>query len=140
LTVVSKLKAPAIVTPSGAAGAVDQPKCWRAIEDASNVADGYLRPRHTLPLSAAPPLLIKLVAAIARHELHLGGDRQPTDQVRRDRDDAIAMLKDVAKGQADLGIAASGAEPEEDDGGVLFGTGADRITEANYDEYRGPAW
>ena len=89
-------------------GQVDTARVQRACDDAGDIVDGYLRPRHTLPLSAVPRLLVKLSAAIARFELHLGGDRQPTDQVRHDRDQAIAFLKDVAAGKADLGIDASG--------------------------------
>ena len=118
-------------------GPIDTAKVQRACDDASDLVDGYLRARHTLPLTAVPALLVKLSAAIARFELHLGGDRQPTDQVKQDRDAAIAFLKDVASGKADLGIDAGGAEPAETTGGVRFGRGSTGISEGDLANYRG---
>jgi phage gp36-like protein len=117
-------------------GQVDTVRVQRACNDAGDMVDGYLRPRHTLPLSAVPRLLIKLAAAIARFELHLGGDRQPTDQVRQDRDQAIIFLKDVAAGKADLGIDASGNEPVEDATAVRFKAGSPGVFDADLGAYR----
>ena len=117
-------------------GPVDTARVQRACNDAGDMVDGYLRPRHTLPLSAVPTILVKLSAAIARFELHLGGDRQPTDQVRQDRDQAIAFLKDVAAGKADLGIDANGAEPAEDTTGVRFKAGNTGLLEGDLAHYR----
>ncbi len=117
-------------------GQVDTARVQRACDDAGDIVDGYLRPRYTLPLSVVPRLLVKLSAAIARHELHLGGDRQPTDQVLRDRDQAIAFLKDVASGKADLGIDASGAEPAEDTTAVRFKAGNTGLLEGDLAHYR----
>lgn len=118
-------------------GPIDTPRVQRACDDASDLVDGYLRARHTLPLTAVPNLLVKLTAAIARFELHLGGDRQPTDQVRQDRDAAIAFLKDVGAGKADLGLDAGGAEPAETSGGIRFGRGSAGISEGDLSAYRG---
>ena len=117
-------------------GQVDTARVQRACDDAGDIVDGYLRPRHTLPLSAVPRLLVKLSAAIARFELHLGGDRQPTDQVRHDRDQAIGFLKDVAAGKADLGIDASGNEPQEDATAVRFKPGTPGIANEDLGAYR----
>ena len=117
-------------------GQVDTARVQRACDDAGDIVDGYLRPRHTLPLSAVPRLLVKLSAAIARFELHLGGDRQPTDQVRHDRDQAIAFLKDVAAGKADLGIDAGGNEPHEDTTAVRFKPGTPGIANEDLGAYR----
>lgn len=117
-------------------GPVDTARVQRACNDAGDMVDGYLRPRHTLPLSAVPTILVKLSAAIARFELHLGGDRQPTDQVRQDRDQAIAFLKDVAAGKADLGITNTGAEPAEDATGVRFKPGTPGIANEDLGAYR----
>ena len=117
-------------------GQVDTARVQRACDDAGDIVDGYLRPRYTLPLSVVPRLLVKLSAAIARHELHLGGDRQPTDQVLRDRDQAIAFLKDVAAGKADLGIVAGGAEPTEDSTAVRFKAGNPGVLEGDLGAYR----
>lgn len=117
-------------------GQVDTARVQRACDDAGDIVDGYLRPRYTLPLSVVPRLLVKLSAAIARHELHLGGDRQPTDQVLRDRDQAIALIKDIAAGKADLGVDASGAEPAEDTTAVRFKKGNAGLLEGDLAHYR----
>ena len=117
-------------------GPVDTGRVQRACDDAGDMVDGYLRPRHTLPLSAVPRLLVKLSAAIARFELHLGGDRQPTDQVRQDRDQAIGFLRDVAAGKADLGITNTGAEPAEDATAVRFKAGTPGIANEDLGAYR----
>ncbi|MCA3312977.1 MAG: DUF1320 domain-containing protein [Roseomonas sp.] len=117
-------------------GQVDTARVQRACSDAGDMVDGYLRPRHTLPLSAVPTILVKLSAAIARFELHLGGDRQPTEQVRQDRDQAIAFLKDVAAGRADLGITNTGAEPAEDTTAVRFKPGTPGIANEDLGAYR----
>lgn len=91
----------------GAGGALDTAKVALAIADASGFVDARLRLRHTLPLAEVPALLVRLTAAIARHELHLGGGRQPSEQVAGERDAAIAFLKEEAAGQVDLGIPLS---------------------------------
>lgn len=120
-------------------GMIDTARVQRACDDAGDLVDGYLRARHALPLSAIPRLLVKLSAAIARFELHLGGDRQPTDQVKQDRDAAIAFLKDVAAGRADLGLDAGGAEPAEDVGRVRGRAGVSALSEGDLSAYRGGA-
>ncbi len=102
-----------------------------ACDDAGDMVDGYIAKRHTLPLSATPRLLVRLSAAIARYDLYLGGDRQPTEQVKTDRDHAIAFLRDVAMGKADLGLDAAGAEPAEDGGGVVVAKGEPRNVTAD---------
>ena len=117
-------------------GPVDTARVQRACNDAGDLVDGYLRPRYALPLSAVPTILVKLSAAIARYELHLGGDRQPTDQVRQDRDQAIGFLRDVAAGKADLGITNTGAEPVEDATAVRFKPGTPGIANEDLGAYR----
>ncbi|HEY4254582.1 MAG TPA: phage protein Gp36 family protein, partial [Roseomonas sp.] len=88
---------------------IDAARVDLAIADAAGFADAYLRLRHTLPLAATPALLVRLTAAIARHELHLGSGRQATEQAIGERDAAIALLKDEAQGLVDFGIPVTGA-------------------------------
>ena len=122
----------------GPHGQPDQAKVQRACDDAGDMVDGYIAKRHTLPLSATPRLLVRLSAAIARYDLYLGGDRQPTEQVKTERDHAIAFLRDVAMGKADLGLDATGAEPAEDGGGVVVAQGEPRnVTAGDLSHYRG---
>lgn len=118
-------------------GPVDTPKVQQACDDATDTVNGYLATRHTLPLSAIPRILTRLTIAVARYELHLGGDRQPTDQVKQDRDDAIAFLKDVAASRAELGIDTGGEAPAETGGAVRVGRGTTGLSEADLAAYRG---
>lgn len=121
-----------------AEGLVDTARVARALSLAGDQIDAYLRPRYALPLSTVPELLVRVATAIARYDLHLGGQRQPTDQVRRDRDDALAMLREIAAGKADLGLGPSGVEPAEDGGGaVLRLPPVTAFDEDRFDEYRG---
>jgi phage gp36-like protein len=122
----------------GGAGLWDDAKVQRACDDAGDLVDGYLRPRHSLPLTTVPRVLARLSAAIARYELHLGGDRQPTEQVTRARDEAIAFLRDVAAGKADLGLGPDGADPAETVSCVVVQPGeAPGVTAADRDAFRG---
>lgn len=122
----------------GGGGVPDPLKVQRACDDAGDLVDGYLRPRHALPLTTVPRVLVQLAAAIARYELHLGGDRQPTEQVTKARDQAIAFLRDVANGKADLGLGPDGADPAETVSSVVVQPGeAPGVTAADRDEFRG---
>lgn len=123
------------------AGRPDDARVQRACDDAGDLVDGYLRPRLTLPLSSVPRILVRLSAAIARYDLHLGGDRQPTDQVKAERDQAIAFLRDVAAGKADLGLGPDGTDPAEDAGGITVQAGEARgVTADELAEYRLGRW
>lgn len=126
----------------GPANGIETAKVARAIDDATALMDGYLRSRYALPLTATPPLLRKFACAIARHDLHQGGDRQPTNQVRAASDEAVRFLKDIADGKADLGLDAALAEPAEASGQVIRRTnaytgGSPGLSEADLAAYRG---
>lgn len=114
---------------------LDTAKATRACEDAGDMVDGYLRQRYVLPLTNVPSLLKRLACAIARHDLHLGGDRQPTEQVINERNQAVAFLKDVQAGKADLGLAPAGGVPAEA-GTILFTPGIRGFDEDTLRDYR----
>jgi len=119
-------------------GLLDAARVAEALDLAGDQIDAHLRVRYALPLSTVPRVLVRLAVAIARHDLHLGGPRQPTEQVRRDRDDALAMLRDIAAGKMDLGLGPTGVGPAEDGGGaVLRLSPATGFDEPRFDEYRG---
>lgn len=123
---------------SAPTGALDEARVASALELAGDQIDAYLRPRYALPLSTVPRVLVRIATAIARYDLHLGGQRQPTEQVRRDRDDAMALLRDIQAGKADLGIGPTGAEPAEDGGGAVLRLPSVRgFDDERFDEYRG---
>ncbi len=89
-----------------ATGAVDPAVVDRALADADALVDGYLAGRYVLPLEAAPPLLTAIAAAVAFYSLHIGS---PDDKVRKDYDDALRQLRDIADGRLRLPVA--GVEP-----------------------------
>jgi len=70
--------------------------------------DSYLAVRYTLPLSATPARIKALSADMAIYHLYSRRDHFP--EVRRQKyEDAVAFLKAVAKGQAEI-IGADGIE------------------------------
>lgn len=79
-----------------------------AIADASNLIDGYLASQYTLPLSSVPDLVKKWAADIARFNLW---DEKAPEEIRNRYDDAIAALKDVAKGNIKLPPGSDGEKP-----------------------------
>lgn len=80
-----------------------------AIVGASSVADSYLSVRVPLPLRSVPDALTRAVCQIARYDLWTGGDRTPSDDVTAGRDEALAWLKAIADGKAQLDDGAAGA-------------------------------
>jgi len=83
-------------------GELDEAVVSAALADASSIADGYLRTRYTLPLTAPYPLdLIRQVCALARYELWQDA---ASERVETDRDNAMAWLRDVAAGKVNLAI------------------------------------
>ena len=70
--------------------------------DADAVIDGYLGARYDLPLGLpVPALIVGLAADVTRYRLW--DDRAPKE-VRQRYEDAIAMLKDIAKGLVQLPV------------------------------------
>lgn len=85
------------------AGAVDQ-----ALADADALIDGYLAGRYAVPLNPAPDNLVRIACQLARYGLL--GDAN-TEQSRREYEDAVGWLKDVAAGRVVLTSAQSAASP-----------------------------
>lgn len=109
------------LTDDAGTGEVDQARAEQALADASATIDSYLRPRYRLPLASVPVRLVNLASDIARFLLQHGGDRIPTEQAGKAHDRAIAFLKDVSKGLADLGLDATGSPAPESQGARLAG-------------------
>lgn len=69
---------------------------FAAVEaDAAAIIDGYLRTVYTLPFATVPPQVVEIAAEILRYKLW--GARAP-EEVRRRYEDALARLRDIAKG------------------------------------------
>ncbi|MBF0186015.1 MAG: DUF1320 domain-containing protein [Magnetococcales bacterium] len=74
----------------------------QALADASAEIDSYLASRYSLPLSGVPDVLVRLCCDVARYRLWAD---KVTEIVRTRYEDAVRQLKDIARGQATLGIA-----------------------------------
>lgn len=82
-------------------GQVDQLVVDRALADTDAMIDGYLSARYRLPMATVPPLLVDLAEVIAIYKLYRA---TPTDKVREDYRDALAMLARIADGSVRLPI------------------------------------
>lgn len=85
-----------------AAGQIDTDMVARAISDADAMIDGYLRERYVVPLASPPPEISAISAAIAIWKLH---SFEPGKKIETDYRDALAALKDIAKGLIKLDAA-----------------------------------
>jgi phage gp36-like protein len=81
------------------AGAIDAATVAGALADADALVDSYLGNRYAVPLATTPARVVDLACVIARYRLH---EARATDRMRRDYEDAIAFLRDVAAGRAML--------------------------------------
>lgn len=66
-----------------------------ALVDADNLINGYVAAKYTTPLANTPDLVRTWAVSIARYVLHRNG---APDHVTADYKDAVAGLKDVARG------------------------------------------
>lgn len=98
-----------------------------ALEAASDLADGYLRSRYALPLTAWEDDLRRAVCGIAAYDLLTRRGFRPEDSgenVRLRYEDAVRWLKGVADGSISPSITDS--TPTEEEGGLQVDTEARR--------------
>lgn len=96
------------------------PKITQALQDASALADTYLRARYALPLAGMPRALVLAVCDIARYYLY---EDAVTDMVKNRYDQAIAWLKQVAGGSVSLDGAEAAQAQAGRGSAVLTGPG-----------------
>jgi len=90
-------------------GVADSGVVERAITDADAEIDSYLSVRYTVPLSPVPARAQQLSVDIAIWNLY--SRRTVLDEIREKRyNAAIAFLKDVASGKANIDDPASGEQ------------------------------
>lgn len=82
---------------------VDEEQVRRAVTDAQGEVDSFLRGRYRLPFSSVIPELTRLASDIARFRLY--ADRASVE-VRRRYDDALAQLRRLSSGEAQLPLDA----------------------------------
>lgn len=80
-------------------GVADATVVAKALADADATIDGYLSGRYALPLATTPPLLARIAGDLALYYLHPAA--VPED-VRQRYTDALAQLRDLATGKAQL--------------------------------------
>jgi len=86
-----------------ATNAIVETPLTRALADASAQIDAYLAARYALPLTSVPDILKLTACDLALYLLH----RDPPEAVVKRRDAAIAFLKDLSTGKAQLGITTN---------------------------------
>jgi phage gp36-like protein len=99
------------------AGVIDQAVLDSVSADADGVIDSYIASRYTLPLAAAPKILVRYACDITRYFLY--GD-QPGEAQRRAYDDAIKFLRSVADGTVSLGLDSANQAVAPAAGAVSF--------------------
>lgn len=92
------------ISDRGATGLLDEDVVAVALNDASVEMDAYLSIGHTLPLATPyPALLVRLCCELARYALYKD---KASEAVRTAREDAIALLRRIANGEASLQLAS----------------------------------
>jgi phage gp36-like protein len=104
----------------------------RALADASAEIDSYLEGRFRLPLGDPPAVLRRLAVEIAMYRLQALRPLGDVKDARARYDDAIAMLRRIARGEISLGLSPAGAAapksaPEEHDEGPRRVFGRDKL-------------
>jgi phage gp36-like protein len=103
----------------------------KAISDAGELIDGYLRDRYSLPLAPVPGLIGTLAADIAVYRLYARRAKLDVPEGVTERyKGAIKLLEQIQKGAIALG-AGSVATPESDSSESVSFTSQDRIFTRN---------
>ncbi len=89
-------------------GVVDDAAVDAALEAATSIIDSYLA--KYVPLATVPSTVVNACVTIANHKLRVKRDRT-TEDSRRDYDDVIRWLRDVACGKAELGLPTATDPP-----------------------------
>lgn len=107
--------------------AVNQVNVDRAITDAGELIDGYLRGRYTLPLSPVPGLLNTLAADVAIYRLYARRIKlTPPEGVTERYKNALKILEQIQSDKISLGSESSGGSATPEAGGAVV-SGAARI-------------
>lgn len=119
-----------IVADRDGDGEIDPGVVDRALASASAIIDAHVLGRYPAPWPVVPELVRDTCVDIAMYKLS-GEGRGLTDERRRRYDDALALLKRIAAGQADLDVPAASSAAVVPDSGVMldeaprmFGPGA----------------
>jgi len=87
---------------------VDNVKIQTALDDASVLADTYLRSRYKLPVAIPPRDLVRAICHLARFDLAQGARTEPTEQMRLSRKDIIVWLENIAGNKINIDAPSIG--------------------------------
>lgn len=107
-------------------GAIDTAAVTKALAAASSEIDSYLANRYVVPVASPSAMLANVCIDIAIYRLAARAAAL-TEEMRLRYTDAIAWLKEVAKGNVEvIGATPPGSETTEDATGVTENTGGNR--------------
>lgn len=101
------------LTDFDGSGELNDARITETLDMASAEIDSYASGRYSLPLAASNQVK-DLCLRIAIYRLYANRQREMPEMVKNDRDDAIALLKDVAAGKASLDQPAAVQTAETD--------------------------
>ena len=102
----------------------DEAMVGKALADASELVNGYVASRYSIPLVPVPDPVRRWTCVIARYYLHR--DNAP-ERIRKDYEDSVAALKDVAKGAIVLQLEGEAAPSGGGAGDAAMAAGPARI-------------
>lgn len=105
---------------AGTGPAIVESKVEEAIEDASDVVDGYVGTRYALPLPTLPRLVVGWTAALAREFLF---KTKPVPAVTEAADRVRAQLVQLSTRKLNLPVPEGGEAPAESSGGLAQTSG-----------------
>jgi len=105
----------------GPADVINTAVIEQAINDASDVINGYLAGRYELPLVTVPNLLEQFCCDITRYKL---GTNDVPEHVETRYKDAIKFLMSVAKGELSIGVDALGQDAKVQDTATIQSAGS----------------
>ena len=89
-----------------------------ALRQASALVDGHLAGRYALPLAHVPTLVARLTRSIAFYDLHIGA---ASEKAERDHKEALAVLRDIAKGNVKLPAELNAPAPASESNAEFIG-------------------
>lgn len=104
-------------------GEIDASVIEAAIADADALIDSYIASKAKLPFAETPALVVKLARDLAAYNLHSHLPEIP-EAVRKRRDDALIILRDISAGKANLGSLTNTADSFKQPGGTTTVSGA----------------
>lgn len=109
---IARFGEPEVITLTDRAnlGVVDDTVLAGALAEADAEIEPYLAPRHTLPLTNVPKILVGFACDIARYRL-CGAGVTETEETRKRYEDAVKFLVKVARGEIGLGLDATNVAP-----------------------------